>query len=562
MTATQPDLFKRSMDPLATEPLDIASGHGEVFTQRWVVELILDLAGYTDDADLASMRLVEPACGEGAFLKVIAERLSKSCRARELSLSQAHAAVRAYDLLERNVKASRNVVGDRLKADGWPAAEVDAIVEEWIVGGDYLMRRVDESSADVIVGNPPYIRIEDVPERRMAAYRSACPTMTGRADIYVGFYDIALQSLKPGGVCAFICADRWMRNQYGRLLREKITRDYAVETVISMHDVDAFDEQVAAYPAITVLRRGEQKSVAVAETRRGFGEAHARRFAAWTRTKKQTGLKEDAYDATRLPHWFPGNDLWPTGSPARLALIEDLNDRLPQLSDPVVDVKIGIGVATGADSVFVIKDKGFIEEGRLLKLAMVRDTKTGQLQWSGNYLVNPWDETGRLVDLNDYPKLRRYLEKHQDVLKSRHTAKNNADGNWYRTIDKVNHALTDKPKLFFPDMKLVSHPVLDEGGCYPHHNLYYLSSDSWDLRVLGGLLLSKVAEAFIEAYAVRMRGRTLRFQAQYLRRIRVPQQDKIGKTDRKALIEAFEQRDSAAATTIALRLYGLDRLPD
>ncbi|MGH3281284.1 MAG: hypothetical protein ACRDNW_19415 [Trebonia sp.] len=92
------------------------------------------------------------------------------------------------------------------------------------------------------------------------------------------------------------------------------------------------------------------------------------------------------------------------------------------------------------------------------------------------------------------------------------------------------------------------HPVLDDGATYPHHNLYYNVSDTWDLRVLGGLLLSRVAQAFIEAYAVRMRGGTLRFQAQYLRRIRVPQPSDLSPEDRDGLATAFEERDVAAAT--------------
>ncbi|MGH4015414.1 MAG: Eco57I restriction-modification methylase domain-containing protein [Pseudonocardiaceae bacterium] len=61
----------------------------------------------------------------------------------------------------------------------------------------------------------------------MSAYRSACPTMGGRADIYVGFYEVGLRSLRPGGRLGFICADRWMRNQYGHRLRElggRVTR--------------------------------------------------------------------------------------------------------------------------------------------------------------------------------------------------------------------------------------------------------------------------------------------------------------------------------------------------
>ena len=49
--------------------------HGEVFTRQSVVEFILDLVGYEPDIDLASRRIVEPACGTGAFLIAIVDRL-------------------------------------------------------------------------------------------------------------------------------------------------------------------------------------------------------------------------------------------------------------------------------------------------------------------------------------------------------------------------------------------------------------------------------------------------------------------------------------------------------
>ncbi|MGW6793158.1 hypothetical protein [Streptomyces chartreusis] len=75
-------------------------------------------------------------------------------------------------------------------------------------------------------------------------------------------------------------------------------------------------------------------------------------------------------------------------------------------------------------------------------------------------------------------------------------------------------------------------------------------------------MLSKVAEAFVEAYGVKMRGGTLRFQAQYLRKIRVPDPEAISERDKDALIDAFDTRDVKAATEAALRVYGLVELPD
>jgi len=216
-------------------------------------------------------------------------------------------------------------------------------------------------------------------------------------------------------------------------------------------------------------------------------------------------------------------------------------------------------VATGADEVFVTKTPPDIESDRLLPLAMVRDLATGKFKWSGHYLVNPWTEAGALVRLTEYPRLAKYLDDNGLQLKKRHIA-GKFPANWYRTIDNVNSSLTGRAKLLIPDMRLTIHPVLDDGKTYPHHNLYYVVSDTWDMRVLGGLLLSRVAQAFIEAYAVKMRGGTLRFQAQYLRRIRVPRQSDLTEGDRRGLTEAFEQRDVEAATRVALRLYGLEDL--
>src|SRR5690606_21652731 len=110
--------------------------------------------------------------------------------------------------------------------------------------------------------------------------------------------------------------------------------------------------------------------------------------------------------------------------------------------------------------------------------------------------------------------------------KERYVAKKSPDA-WYKTIDRVNPALIDQPKLLLQDMNSQITPVYEGGGHYPHHNLYTVTSTNWDLKVLGGLLLSSIAQAFVEAYGVKMRGRTLRFQSQYLRTIRVPNPSSI-----------------------------------
>jgi hypothetical protein len=231
------------------------------------------------------------------------------------------------------------------------------------------------------------------------------------------------------------------------------------------------------------------------------------------------------------------------------------------LEDGATRTRVGIGVASGNDKAFVVKDPSIVEPDRALPLAMARDTMSGKLIWSGHYLVDPWDgDSGALVALEEYPRLAAYLASNEKLLKRRSVASRRPD-QWYRTIDRVDHSLIKRPKLLFPDIKAKIHPVLDEGNLYPHHNLYWVASDRWAPEVLGGVLLSGVAQLFIEAYAVKMRGGYLRFQAQYLRRIRVPHLEDLGQSTKAEFARAFETRDVERATAAAFEAYGIEEIP-
>lgn len=548
-------------DPMALAELapDPGADYGEVFTRRWVVDLILDLVGYTAEEDLGRSVLVEPSCGTGAFLVPVVERLIASSVAHDRDLRDLGPAVRAFDLLDANAERARKAVAELLTSHGLSDEEAETLTGEWITTGDFLLHPHEPANADYVVGNPPYIRLENISRRTMDAYRRICPTMRGRADIYVGFFERGLDLLKPGGALSFICADRWMRNQYGADLRELITADYAVDTVISMHDVEAFEDDVSAYPAIVVLRNEPQRKAVVVDANSRFGESQVPRLSAWVRGGRRKNLATTSFEATRVEGWFSGRDLWPAGSPSQLALIADLEARFPPLQDKATGTRVGIGVATGCDDVFITSDPDVVEDDRLLPLLQAPDTTSGSVDWSGRYLVNPWNGAG-LVDLDRYPQLSEYLHGNGHRLRARHIAKQRP-ATWYRTIDRVDHDLTDRPKLVLPDMKASAHPVLDEGGFYPHHNLYFVVSDAWDLEVLGGLLLSDIANLFVGAYCVRMRGGCYRFQAQYLRRIRVPAIDSLPPQVQRALAGAFRSRDVEAATGAALRAYGIDDIP-
>lgn len=525
--------------------------YGEVFTRRWVVDAMLDLVGYEAQRDLTKLTLVEPSVGSGAFWVPIVQRLIASASSRKIPLNELGECLRGYDLQPEHAETCAKESIRLLVDAGMDDDEARMLAERWIKSADYLLDDEDVR-ADVVVGNPPYIRSDELDQEAEYMYRHMYRTMTGRADIYVAFFEKGIYQLKPGGRHAFICADRWMRNAYGAQLRKIVASTCSVETVWQMHDVDAFEAEVSAYPAITVFKRAGQGRAVIAECRETFAADESRRLVKFISGNAEE-LRTDSFAAHRIDHWFDGNDLWPSGDPDRIAMLDDLNSRFKTLEQ--TGATIGIGIATGADKAYIADESIDVEPDRKLPMIMTNDVRTGSFNWGNQVLLNPWLPDGSLVDLREYPKLAAAYAAHPKV-RDRYVAKKNPAA-WFKTIDKVNHSLLPKPKLLLQDMKEQITPVLETGGHYPHHNLYWITADRWDLKVLGGLLLSSVAQSFIEAYGVRMRGGTLRFQSQYLRKIRVPDPKSIGPELAAQLAAAFEAGDRDAANRASLIAYGL-----
>src|SRR3546814_10421205 len=95
----------------------------------------------------------------------------------------------------------------------------------------------------------------------------------------------------------------------------------------------------------------------------------------------------------------------------------------------------------------------------------------------------------------------------------------------------MSPSLVTKPKLLVPDFMGEAACDLDEGHVYPHHNPYYVTSDEWELRALRTVLRSSLSVMIIATYCTRMAGGFLRFQAQYLRRLRLPRWERVSRSE-------------------------------
>ncbi len=518
-----------------------------------MVDFILDLVGYTSDQPLQELSLLEPSFGDGDFLLAAVERLLAAWRhlAEPVSVAALTNSIRAVELHQTSFESTRAKLAELLKDAGVPRTDAMALIDTWLIHDDFLLANLPQP-VHFVVGNPPYVRHELIPDALVAEYRTRYSTIFDRADIYIPFIERSLNQLCDGGKLGFICADRWMKNRYGGPLRRLVSDDFHLQVYVDMYETPAFHSDVIAYPAIFIIGRQEPGATRVAYR----PEISATSLTALANQLTDVSPPSPTVPVKELAKVANGSQPWLLDTPDHLALVRRLERDFPTIEE--AGCKVGIGVATGADKAFIGPFEDLdVEDDCKLPIAMTRDIMSGEVEWRGLGIVNPFADEGRLVALDHYPRLKRHLEDRRDLIAKRHIAKK-APSNWYRTIDRIYPILARTPKLLIPDIKGKPHIVYESGKLYPHHNLYYITSDHWNLRALQAVLLSDVARLFVAAYSTRMRGGYLRFQAQYLRRIRLPQCSAVSRATMRNLVAAAEAGDVEACNRAAFALYDLN----
>lgn len=219
---------------------------------------------------------------------------------------------------------------------------------EWMFG---MPRAQDSSEAvfDIVIGNPPYVRQEEIKELKPLlkdVYKYEC--YTGTADLFVYFYERSIKLLKPKGVLSFITSNKWYRTKYGENLRLFMATHTRLKNIIDFGDEAVFT--AIAYPTIVIaIRRKEPLNPPPA--------ADQVRTLIWTREHPVEEFplvfQKAAFDVPQTKLAKAG---WQLESPGRRKLLE----RVVSTGTPLrkyLGVRVSRGITTGLNQAFVIDDK-------------------------------------------------------------------------------------------------------------------------------------------------------------------------------------------------------------
>ena len=301
---------------------------------------------------------------------------------------------------------------------------------------------------DVVVGNPPYIRQEELGDYKPYFAQTYAETAAGTADLYVYFVERGMSILRAGGQFSYILPNKWMRAGYGENLRSFVLKQH-IRGISDFGDLPVFDE-ATTYPCILELER----------------EKPATAFPA---THIQTLEFEESLSAyirlNRIEVHAPG--LQPTGWTLSDRRTQALMDKLRKAGKPLGDYvnnKIFRGVLTGFNKAFVItaetRKRLIAEDPRSAEIikpfSTGRDLKRYQTPVSDNYLVF----TRRGINIDNYPSVKKHLEQYKTSLepkpkgfKGAWPGRKEGSYKWYEIQDAVDYYMEfEKPKITLPDI--------------------------------------------------------------------------------------------------------------
>ena len=429
---------------------------------------------------------------------------------------------------------------------------------------EVLNEKGDFVGFDAVIGNPPYIRQEELGESKKLLKKDFPKTYAGTADLYVMFVEHGLRILQTNGHFVYIIPNKWMRAGYGANLRQWL-KTLAVEQIVDFGDLPVFDE-ATTYPSIINIKKTDSCDTftGVCIDTLQFPTGLANHIQQNRFSVQSASLQADGWQLTN-------------------SAVQNLMQKLRAVGKPLgnyVHGKIFYGIKTGYNEAFVIdaatKDRLIAEDPRsadVIKPFLAgRDIKRYQTPKTDKYLIlfekgiSNRMRNGLNAEswLNQtYPALYNWLKP----FKAKATVRGDKGDYWWelRACDYYNEFAVNK--IVFPDIGIKVQAMYDNLATYCVNTAYFIPKD--DLYLLA-VLNSNVVLYYYTNLSASIRGGYMRFFKQYVEQIPIPATDneirsRIESTAQSILITkaADPNGDTSALEEEVDRLvYGLYGLTD
>lgn len=451
--------------------------HGQVFTPKHIVDQMLDSIGYvSSNLEILTKKIMEPSFGQGIFLFEIIERLVESGRIHGMNESEISGMLQENvwgieldeALYEQVIEDLNRLLEDR----GIP------LIESWnLYSGNTLSFKDDfVGSFDFVVGNPPYVRIHNIPESDRALIKGF-EFATGTTDLYIVFFEMGINFLNETGKLAYITPNSFMKNTSQKSFRKFLIDNQLLSKLSDYRSSKIFSD-ADTYATITYLSKNrDTKKVAIYNLIDKNGEYSTE--LSYAELLKNSGE--------------PWNFADPTG------LIEK-QAKLGRSLDELAHVQYGL--ATLRDKIYIDQapidqeDGTTLFHGQLVETKLLRPVVKASTFKGGDVkskIIFPYarNEHGGFNVISEeemrdsYPLTYAYFVLNETELRARSMDKNYTA--WFQYGRSQGISLAGEPKLIFshvihPDKKIQTFKL--PAGTLVYSGFFLISKNGIELDAI------------------------------------------------------------------------------
>ncbi len=352
---------------------------------------------------------------------------------------------------------------------------------------------------DCIIGNPPYIRQEQIKQIKPLLQKQYPDFYNSTADIYTYFFALAYHLLKEKGFNAFITSNKYARAKYGAQLREWLLKKTTIVSYMELNALKVFESAAVDTSIMSFIKQTPPKES---------------EFKYYEPTPDD---KNDLKSARSLP--MKQNALSTESFIFANATLLDLRDKMEGIGTPLKDWDIQIyrGILTGANEAFIIPTEKREEilnacktqEERKRTDALIKpilrgkDIKRYSYEWAGEWVINTHNGyTSAIkskippVDIEKYPALKSHLDSHWDTIATRCDQGDTP----YHLRNCAYLEDFEKEKIVYPETSQGAYFIYENSGIFLEKTAFMIVSDVYNLKLLTALLNSKLITFYFKNF--------------------------------------------------------------
>lgn len=378
------------------------------------------------------------------------------------------------DLKKKLDKASNNLAKLEEEKQGLQNNLIFRNAFEWRFEFPEVLNNQGEFEGfDVVIGNPPYIRQEELGELKNHL-KNHYQVFAGTADLLVYFFELALKILRPGGQMSLITSNKFVKANYGKNLRRFLLQHQMLD-LIDFGELPVFEE-AATFPAIFHVQKGP-KTLPVRFTQVKSLDFHS--------------LQAVVNEASELlPNEAFGDDFWSLGNRKVTLLLE----KIRQYGIPLGQYTKGNiyrGVLTGFNQAFIIdeakRNELVAKDPRsaeiIFPFAIGDDVRFYQIRDKKQFIIF----TRRGIEIEQYPAIIDHLLPFKAKLTPGiKGGRKPGPYKWFEIQDTVAYYREfEKPKIVYPVIAKEPRFAFSPTALFSNDKTFFIPSN--DLYLLGYL---------------------------------------------------------------------------